>query len=114
MLDNAVKFTMEGWIKFGYTIVDDRLLFFVKDTGIGIPEGKEEIIFDMFRQVSTRHTREFGGNGLGLAISKKYIDTLGGEIWIEKSYKGGAHFCFTIPFEKTRKINSTVPKTSLM
>ncbi|MCU4156383.1 hypothetical protein J1N10_10360 [Carboxylicivirga sp. A043] len=114
LLDNAVKFTMEGWIKFGYTIVDDRLLFFVKDTGIGIPEGKEEIIFDMFRQVSTRHTREFGGNGLGLAISKKYIDTLGGEIWIEKSYKGGAHFCFTIPFEKTRKINSTVPKTSLM
>ncbi|MCG8582316.1 MAG: ATP-binding protein [Bacteroidales bacterium] len=114
LLDNAVKFTMEGWIKYGYTIVDDRLLFFVKDTGIGVPEGKEEVIFDMFRQVSTSHTREFGGNGLGLAISQKYIDTLGGEIWLDKSYKGGAHFCFTIPFEKTRKINNGVPKTSLM
>ncbi len=114
LLDNAVKFTMEGWIKFGYTIVDDRLLFSVKDTGIGIPEGKEEVIFDMFRQVSTNHTREFGGNGLGLAISQKYIDTLGGDIWLDKSYKKGAHFCFTIPFEKTKKISSGVPKTSLM
>ncbi|WP_289053100.1 sensor histidine kinase [Carboxylicivirga marina] len=114
LLDNAVKFTMEGWIKFGYTIADDRLFFFVKDTGIGIPEGKEEVIFDMFRQVSTTHTREFGGNGLGLAISQKYIDTLGGEIWLDKSYEGGAHFCFTIPFEKTHKISGEIPKSSLM
>ena len=114
LLDNAVKFTMKGWIKFGYTINDDQLLFSVKDTGIGIPEGKEEVIFDMFRQVSTNHTREFGGNGLGLAISKKYIDTLGGKIWIDKSYKEGAHFCFTIPFEKTKRIPNEIPKTSLM
>jgi len=114
LLDNAVKFTMEGWIKFGYSIVDDRLLFSVKDTGIGVPEGKEEVIFDMFRQVSTNHTREFGGNGLGLAISQKYIDTLGGEIWLDKTYKEGAHFCFTIPFEKTKRIKNEIPKTSLM
>ncbi|MCT4589312.1 MAG: ATP-binding protein [Carboxylicivirga sp.] len=114
LLDNAVKFTMEGWIKFGYTIVDDQLLFSVKDTGIGVPEGKEEVIFDMFRQVSTKHTREFGGNGLGLAISQKYITTLGGKIWLDKSYKEGAHFCFTIPFEKTRRISNEMPKTSLM
>lgn len=114
LLDNAVKFTKEGWVKFGYTINDDMLHFFVNDTGIGIPEGKEEIIFDMFRQVSTSNNREFGGNGLGLAISKKYIDTLGGDIWLEKSYKQGAKFCFTIPFQKTSKLNREIPKTSLM
>ncbi|TRX62368.1 sensor histidine kinase KdpD [Carboxylicivirga sp. M1479] len=114
LLDNAVKFTMDGWIKFGYSIVDDNLLFFVKDTGLGIPDGKEEIIFDMFRQVSTTHSREFGGNGLGLAISQKYIDTLGGEIWLDKSYTNGAQFCFTIPFEKTNRISSEIPKTNLM
>lgn len=115
LLDNAVKFTPEGWIKFGYTINDDQLQFFIKDTGIGIPEGKEEVIFDMFRQVSTTNSREFGGNGLGLAISKKYIDTLGGEIWIDKTYEGGAQFLFTIPFEKSlKKIEKKIPRTSLM
>ncbi len=115
LLDNAVKFTMEGWIKFGYTMADDKLQFYVIDTGIGIPDGKEEVIFDMFRQVSTKNTREFGGNGLGLAISQKYIDTLGGEIWLNKNYKDGAHFCFTIPYEKTKRISNTeIPKSSLM
>ncbi|MBS2210381.1 sensor histidine kinase [Carboxylicivirga mesophila] len=114
LLDNAVKFTKDGWVKFGYTVAEDRLWFFVKDTGIGIPEGKEEVIFDMFRQVSTSNNREFGGNGLGLAISQKYIDTLGGEIWLDKTYKEGAKFCFTIPFQKTHKLNNEIPKTSLM
>ncbi|WP_439183915.1 GAF domain-containing sensor histidine kinase [Carboxylicivirga taeanensis] len=114
LLDNAVKFTKEGWIKFGYTTINEDLHFFVKDTGIGIPEGKEEVIFDMFRQVSTSHNREFGGNGLGLAISQKYIDTLGGEIWLDKSYRNGANFCFTIPFQKTQRLTNEVPKTSLM
>ncbi len=114
LLDNAVKFTKEGWIKFGYTINDDQLQFVVADTGIGIPKGKEEIIFDMFRQVSTSNNREFGGNGLGLAISQKYIDTLGGEIWLDKGYKHGARFCFRIPFQKAHKLNSEIPKTSLM
>ncbi len=114
LLDNAVKFTSEGWIKFGYTISDDKLLFFVKDTGIGVPEGKEEVIFDMFRQVSTTNSREFGGNGLGLAISQKYVNTLGGKIWLDKDYKDGAQFHFTIPFEKTKRINNKIPKSSLM
>ncbi|WP_430810769.1 MULTISPECIES: GAF domain-containing sensor histidine kinase [unclassified Carboxylicivirga] len=114
LLDNAVKYTAEGWIKFGYTLSDDRLLFYVRDTGRGVPQGQEEIIFDMFRQVSTSHTREFGGNGLGLAISQKYIDTLGGEIWLDTAYSGGAQFCFVIPFQKTRKRGESVSKTTLM
>jgi len=114
LLDNAVKFTSDGWIKFGYTLSDNTLLFSVKDTGVGIPEGKEAVIFDMFRQVSTSNSREFGGNGLGLAISQKYIDALGGEIWLDKTYHEGAHFCFTIPYEKTRNTNNEVPKTKLM
>lgn len=99
LLDNALKYTNSGNISFGCSYEAEYLHFYVKDTGIGIPEGKEDVIFDMFRQVSTTYNPEFGGNGLGLAISKKYIDTLGGSIWLDKNYSNGACFRFTIPYE---------------
>ena len=97
LLDNAVKFTREGTINLGYEFKDDHLLFFVKDTGIGIPSGKEEVIFDLFRQVESYTTREFGGNGLGLALARKYLDVLGGKIWVESKYHEGSEFYFTVP-----------------
>ncbi len=97
LLDNAVKFTREGTINLGYEFKDDHLLFFVKDTGIGIPSGKEEVIFDLFRQVESNTTREFGGNGLGLALARKYLDVLGGKIWVESKYHEGSEFYFTVP-----------------
>lgn len=102
LLDNALKFTAEGTIDFGYRLTNKTLQFFVKDTGIGVAEGMEDVIFDMFRQVTTDLNREFGGNGLGLAISQKYVDTLGGEIWLDTNYKEGAQFCFTIPYKPAR------------
>ncbi len=113
LLDNALKFTAEGEVNFGYDVVNDQLRFFVTDTGIGIPEGKENIIFDMFRQVTTELNREFGGNGLGLAISQKYVDTLGGEIWLDSNYKQGARFYFTIPYEPA-KVSSAMSDASLI
>ncbi len=73
LLDNAVKFTREGEIIIGYLIYDDYFEFFVKDTGIGIPRGDEEVIFDLFRQADLENTREFEGNGIGLSIVKKYV-----------------------------------------
>lgn len=112
LLDNALKFTSTGDISFGCTYEADYLHFYVKDTGIGVPEGKESVIFDMFRQVSTSYNPEFGGNGLGLAISKKYIDTLGGQIWLDKNYTKGACFRFTIPYEVVR-VKSVVPNAAL-
>ncbi|NQV01430.1 MAG: PAS domain S-box protein, partial [Bacteroidia bacterium] len=66
LLKNAIKFTLEGHIEYGYEIEDEKnILFFVKDTGVGIPKDKQEIIFDRFRQADDSHTRKFGGTGLG-------------------------------------------------
>jgi len=104
LLDNAVKFTSEGWIKFGYTLQKSYLQFFVSDTGIGIPEGQENNIFDLFRQLDSQNSREFGGTGLGLSISKKYIDALGGEIWLENDKDKGSCFYFTIPFKTIKPL----------
>ena len=89
LVNNAIKFTSDGYVEFGYMLVPNEnesgknnqhdLQFFVKDTGIGIPDSKREIIFDPFRQSDESHTRKFGGTGLGLAISKGFVELLGGK-----------------------------------
>lgn len=99
LLDNAVKFTREGEVCFGYQTQGEKILFYVKDTGIGIPSGKEDVIFDLFRQADTKTTREFGGNGLGLALARNYLAVLGGEIWVEVGSPKGSTFYFTIPLK---------------
>ncbi len=106
LLKNAIKFTAEGYIKYGYEIEnkdDPDLKFFVEDTGIGIPKSKQGIIFDMFRQVEDSHTRTFGGSGIGLSISKKLTELLGGKIWVDSELGKGSIFYFTIPFESVLK-----------
>jgi signal transduction histidine kinase len=100
LLDNAVKFTPSGTVRFGYEIDKKVIRFYVQDTGIGIPEGMEEKIFDMFRQVDLRASREFGGNGLGLAIARKYTELMDGKIWVQRIEQGGTCFCFNIPYVK--------------
>jgi len=74
-------------------------MFFVKDSGIGIPEDKRDIIFDTFRQVEGSHSRLYGGTGIGLSISRKLVELLGGKIWIESEVGKGSSFYFTIPIE---------------
>jgi signal transduction histidine kinase len=100
LIDNAVKFTKSGYVKFGYHKRGDLLRFEVRDTGVGVPEGMEEKIFDLFRQVDLRASREFGGNGLGLAIARKYSELMGGRVWVERIEGQGSSFCFEIPFSK--------------
>ncbi len=104
LLDNAIKFTKRGTIKFGYTIDSDNFLrFFVEDTGIGIDEELYSIIFEYFRQADEGNTRTYGGIGLGLPIAKGIVRLLGGEIWV-KSDKGiGTTFYFTLPCKSVRK-----------
>ena len=90
LIGNAIKFTRQGQVAFGYTFKDKQnVLFFVKDTGIGIPKEKLSIIFDRFRQVDSSTTRKFGGTGLGLAISKGLVELLGGTIWVESEEHEG-------------------------
>lgn len=106
LLKNALKFTHEGLIKFGYIIETYKdkpmLKFFVEDTGIGIPENKQELIFDVFRQLDDTHTRVYGGTGIGLSISKKLTEFLGGKIWLESEEGKGSTFYFTIPYTKLK------------
>lgn len=100
LIGNAVKFTEKGSVDFGYIIkIEEKVIqFFVRDTGIGIPENKRDIIFDRFRQVQEGSTRRYGGTGIGLYISKSIIDLLGGKIWFDSELGKGTTFYFDIPF----------------
>jgi len=97
LISNALKFTSKGFIEVGCKQSGDMIQFHVKDTGIGIPSDYHERIFDRFRQVETSLTRKFGGNGLGLAISKNLIELMGGKIWVESELEKGSTFYFTLP-----------------
>jgi len=109
LINNAIKFTKKGLVEFGYLLIPELadidsnngmfLQFYVKDTGIGIPKNKREIIFDRFRQSDESHTRKFGGTGLGLAISRGFVELLGGTIWHESTENKGSTFYFTIPYK---------------
>jgi hypothetical protein len=112
LIKNAIKFTNEGSIEFGYEKKGDYLEFYVKDTGIGIPRNKLELIFERFRQGSESHNRGYEGSGLGLAIAKSYIEMLGGEIWVESEAGQGSVFHFTIPYiPVSDQTNSNVDPT---
>ena len=98
-ISNAIKFTKKGGVTFGYTFKDDFLEFYVTDTGIGIDKKLHNEVFERFRQVNMEYTRETIGNGLGLSISKKLVELLGGEIWLESEPNKGSTFYFTIPYQ---------------
>ncbi len=102
LVKNALKFTSKGFVEFGYKKRGDFLEFYVKDTGVGIEESQQEIIFERFRQVSETLARSHEGAGLGLAISKAYVEMLGGRIWVESEFGKGSTFYFTIPMSKQK------------
>ena len=101
LVNNAVKFTKQGSVDFGYTLKGDFLEFFVRDTGIGIPQDSLGKIFDRFYQVDRTVSRQFGGTGLGLSICKAYVQLLGGEISVDSEPGKGTVFHFTIPYLQT-------------
>jgi signal transduction histidine kinase len=94
---NALKFTEMGTIKIGIEITGRSVLFMVTDTGIGIAEQYHSRIFERFRQVEGSLTRRYGGNGLGLAISKSLIEMLGGTIGMQSEREKGSRFYFILP-----------------
>ena len=100
LFKNAVKFTNEGSIEFGFIVESETdIRFYIKDTGIGIPEEKQKVIFDYFTQVDDSYTRVYGGIGVGLAISKKITQILNGELTVNSSVGMGSTFSLTIPVE---------------
>lgn len=112
LIKNAIKYTDEGTIEFGYEFVESseassphELKFYVKDTGIGIPKNRQEAIFERFIQADIIDKMARQGAGLGLAISKAYVEMLGGKIWTESEEGKGSVFYFTLP-DQTNSIQS--------
>lgn len=105
LISNAIKFTNEGYIQLdiqSFTSANDIdfLQLIVRDTGIGIPEDKRDLIFESFEQASSDTTRKYGGTGLGLAIVKSILDLQGGSISIVNNPGGGSAFIVKLPFQK--------------
>ena len=98
LIQNALKFSSSGEIDFGYNLIKGNLEFYVIDTGIGIPPEMKTKIFDRFHQVDNPLTRTQEGSGLGLNISKAYVEMLGGTIRVESQEHWGSEFYFTLPY----------------
>jgi two-component system sensor histidine kinase/response regulator len=113
LIGNAIKFTDEGEIVLNVDLLHEKdpeyiepkeerrvcLLFYVKDSGIGIPKDKQDKVFESFKQADSSTTRKYGGTGLGLSISKKITLLMGGKMWVESEEGRGSKFCFTAPFK---------------
>jgi PAS domain S-box-containing protein len=100
LLRNAIKFTSGGSVTFGNYIENNNLVFYVMDTGKGIPADRKEAIFQRFVHADMSLTRAHEGSGLGLSISKAYTEVMGGKIWVESAIDKGSTFFFTIPYHK--------------
>jgi len=100
LIGNAIKFTETGSVSFGYKRKNNNtLIFYVKDTGLGINKEKLKHVFDRFTKVSANKTKLYGGTGLGLSITQHLVERLGGEIWVESEENEGSVFYFTLPYQ---------------
>ena len=101
ILSNAIKFTHDGFISISAEVAERgedsaKLLFVIKDTGIGMTQEQSSRVFDEFSQADSSTTRKYGGTGLGLTISKKLVELMGGQIWLDSSPGEGTSFYFTV------------------
>jgi signal transduction histidine kinase/CheY-like chemotaxis protein len=104
LIGNAIKFTEQGKIELIVSYPSaQNILFSVVDTGIGIPEEKQKLIFEPFSQADSSNTRQHGGIGLGLSICKRLIDAMNGKLWVQSEEDKGSTFYFYIPLSKTDK-----------
>jgi signal transduction histidine kinase/CheY-like chemotaxis protein len=104
LVNNAIKFTHKGFVSFGYEIDEEnaKIIFKIEDTGLGIDEKNHKYIFDRFKRVDSDVSIKAGGLGLGLAISKAYVEMMGGTITLESKVEEGSIFSFSIPLEYGR------------
>ncbi|WP_083464743.1 sensor histidine kinase [Marinifilum fragile] len=94
LLNNAYKFTEKGSIEFGVNLKNDVYEFYVKDSGIGISEDMQDEIFNRFTQTNETISELYGGIGLGLSISKAFVELLGGKIWLKSKVGKGSKLLF--------------------
>ncbi|HEX8800935.1 MAG TPA: response regulator, partial [Terriglobales bacterium] len=115
LVGNAIKFTDKGEVMLHVERQSQSestlaLHFFVSDTGIGIPEEKQQTIFEAFEQVDSSTTRKYGGTGLGLSISAALVKLMGGTMWVESKVKEGSKFHFTVVLEMTKSESEPATK----
>ncbi len=105
LVNNAIKFTDDGFVELGYRVSDRNIEFYVKDTGIGISEENHHLVFDRFNKITwdTDGKKVYPGTGLGLSISKAFVEKMNGKIWLTSEKGKGTTFNFTIPMEATDK-----------
>ncbi len=125
LMKNAIKFTDKGSIELGYRLnhgkqighgadqLTPELEFFVKDTGIGIAKEKQKAIFERFIQADSSNIRAYQGAGLGLAITKSYVEMLGGRIWVESEEGKGSVFYFTLPYKTSSPKEVSIKKSQI-
>ena len=112
LVKNAIKYTNKGSIEFGYILKkNDELEFFIIDTGIGIPKDRQKAIFERFIQADITDKMARQGAGLGLSITKAYIEMLGGNIWVESNEGIGSTFYFTLPYDAQLIKNNSTKET---
>ncbi len=116
LLNNAIKFTNSGEVVLTHRVIEEdkdtvRILFSVKDTGIGIPLNLHQRIFESFTQVDPDNNSKQGGVGLGLTITKSLVERQGGHIWVESNPDGGSEFQFYIPYKKAPRQELSVDKS---
>lgn len=113
LINNAFKFTKKGTVELGYIISGNDVKFYVIDTGVGIEKQHFKTIFERFNRVTHKNPEKlYGGNGLGLSISKAVLGFLGGRIWVESEIGRGSKFSFTIPY-KPLEISNKIENGSL-
>jgi signal transduction histidine kinase len=100
LLINAIKFTGQGKVRFGYVLKDGDIMFYVEDTGIGIPSELQKDIFRRFEGDKVSDNNFYCESSLGLSISKAYVEMMGGRIWLESEAGRGSKFYFTIPLKR--------------
>jgi signal transduction histidine kinase/CheY-like chemotaxis protein len=103
LIDNALKYTERGYIEVGFELEENKVVIYVQDTGIGIPADKHKLIFDRFAKVEDSRKKLYRGVGLGLAICKKLVELLDGQIWIDSEPGKGSCFYFTQPVSAMEK-----------
>jgi signal transduction histidine kinase len=97
LISNAYKFTPAGEVRVSVTSRNGRVEYRVVDTGIGIPEALQQLVFEEFRQVDGSNTRRYGGSGLGLSLAQRLAHLLGGEIYVESAAGEGSTFRVELP-----------------
>ena len=97
LINNSFKFTKKGFIKFGYNVSENEIIYFVEDSGTGIADEDKKHIFKYFRKVSPTPNKLYSGTGLGLTISQELVAKMGGKIWFESTKDVGTKFMFSLP-----------------